>query len=424
MLVPRSMMLGLGIPAALVAGWALHAAADQALRPTAIAATSPTRTLSSDLDPAGTQPPIDVTVVIAAPLPDGQPVRVVTVPTAQGARPTASPSAPTVSGIGLGLASSRTSNATAPLPASHLAQTVFGLSVIANGDHIVIATDGSIVSVGDNTVVHGNTGDATNSGTIAIDVTDSTVTSGDSGGAATAVNLPEDDEGGVVDGDAPWGCTVEHVGARPIGHACENSTVVSADHAPDTRAIGIAGWDNRSIQVAGGENLVSYDGSHVFYERAGQLNSNTGDVRTSGLNVVDSTGSWVRSGDSGVVVGQSHLGAPGGTPSADTVAAAPIASASGAFVSVVGNDSIAAASGDDVLVIGGDGVRDRALTINGFRNVVTTEDGSVAIGGTGDVNAQGGDSESGGAVVMAIHNSQIEAGDALAVPSTTSATQT
>src|SRR4051812_2381077 len=39
-----------------------------------------------------------------------------------------------------------------------------GVSITANGDNIVIATDGSIVSVGDNTTVTGNTGDANNSG--------------------------------------------------------------------------------------------------------------------------------------------------------------------------------------------------------------------------------------------------------------------
>ena len=55
-----------------------------------------------------------------------------------------------------------------------------GPYIIANGDHIVIASDGSIVSVGDNTVVKGNTGDAVASGTIAIDVDQSELTSGDS----------------------------------------------------------------------------------------------------------------------------------------------------------------------------------------------------------------------------------------------------
>ena len=65
---------------------------------------------------------------------------------------------------------------------------VDGLSVIANGNDIVIATDGAIISVGDNTVVHGNTGDATASGTIGIDVTDSDVASGNSGDAGSVDN--------------------------------------------------------------------------------------------------------------------------------------------------------------------------------------------------------------------------------------------
>ena len=72
------------------------------------------------------------------------------------------------------------SHAGAPTAAVGSVQ-VDGLSVIANGNDIVIATDGAIISVGDNTVVHGNTGDATASGTIGIDVIGSDLASGNSG---------------------------------------------------------------------------------------------------------------------------------------------------------------------------------------------------------------------------------------------------
>ena len=59
---------------------------------------------------------------------------------------------------------------------------VSGMSIIANGDRIVIASNGSIVAAGDNPVVRGNTGDAAASGTIAVDPVDSEVTSGSSAG--------------------------------------------------------------------------------------------------------------------------------------------------------------------------------------------------------------------------------------------------
>ena len=153
--------------------------------------------------------------------------------------------------------------------------------------------------------------------------------------------------------------------------------------------------------MSGNTNLVSYEDSNLFYERAGNLNANTGDTRTSGLNVVDSIGSAVQSGNSTTMADSS--GQPDGCGGAP--GAAPPVPSSGASAGVVGSDNTAVATGDDVLVIGGDGVQDGGVTVDGDRNVVTYDDGNVAVGGTGDMNAQVGDSESGGAVVMKVRDS-------------------
>jgi hypothetical protein len=146
---------------------------------------------------------------------------------------------------------------------------------------------------------------------------------------------------------------------------------------------------------------------------AGNLNANTGDTRTGGLNVVDSIGSAVGSGNSSTMMDTSSP-QPGGCGGATSTA--PPVAGSGASAGVVGSDNAAVATGADVLVIGGDGVQDGGVTVSGDRNVVTYDDGNVAVGGTGDMNAQVGDSESGGTVVMEIRDSQVQAGDSLLVP--------
>ncbi len=74
------------------------------------------------------------------------------------------------------------------------------------------------------------------------------------------------------------------------------------------------------------------------------------------------------------------------------------------------------ANGADSLVIGGDGVDDNGVTVRGDRNVVTYDDGNVVVGGRGDVNAQIGDSDTSGAVVMGVDGSLIETGDSFLPP--------
>ena len=61
-------------------------------------------------------------------------------------------------------------------------------------------------------------------------------------------------------------------------------------------------------------------------------------------------------------------------------------------------------------MVGADGYDDVSIRTRGNRDIVSYDDSNVVIGGTGNVNAQIGDSDTGGAVVMGIRNSDVEAG--------------
>jgi hypothetical protein len=55
---------------------------------------------------------------------------------------------------------------------------------------------------------------------------------------------------------------------------------------------------------------------------------------------------------------------------------------------------------DGSLTVGGDGIDDLSARVDGTGNVATYDDSNVVIGGTGDVNAQIGDADTGGVAVM------------------------
>jgi hypothetical protein len=69
------------------------------------------------------------------------------------------------------------------------------------------------------------------------------------------------------------------------------------------------------------------------------------------------------------------------------------------------------ASGQDAVVVGADGYDDDDNRVVGENIIVTRDDGNVVIGGTGDVNAQIGDSEQ-GAVIMGVEGVFIQGGGA------------
>jgi hypothetical protein len=328
------------------------------------------------------------------------------------------------------------------------------MTINANGDGIVIAADGAIVAVGDHPIVTGNTGDTSASGIIAVDAEDSALISGDS-------------ERKTVEQASPPSAPPASTSETDAETTPNNDT--DADRAPATeadnrsgggrRAVAIAGVENHSVDVGGDENVVTYDDSNVTLDRNGRVNGNTGDTDTSGLNVVDDEGSMIRSGDSGdsdespddppfaaSAARQSaesdgrHDTSRQSAPAADSSASPPaesdgrrdssrpaaaVATSSprplpeadgrrgdtqpSASVADVNGESTATA--DDSLVIGGDGIDDNGVTVRGRRNVVTYDDGNVAVGGSGDVNSQIGDSDTGGAVTIGTRSSRIRAGD-------------
>jgi hypothetical protein len=286
---------------------------------------------------------------------------------------------------------------------------VQGPAIIANGDHIVIATSGSIVSVGDNTVVKGNTGNAGASGVIAIDVANSALTSGNSsvaaplptGSATTPTDWTTTDPPGSFNG-----------GGSPVVTA--GSVAGGSAAAPGTRAVGIAGWQMHNIDVSGNDNFATYNDSDLFFQRSGMLNGNTGDTSTSGLHVVDSVGSRVRSGSS-LNARQTPVSPPFDPASLASSPAGALATptAGGGSVSVADGNGLATANAQDSFVIGGAGVSDSSVGIRGDRNAVTYDDGNAAIGGTGDVNAQVGNSDTAGTAVMHVRSSDIAAGNSL-----------
>lgn len=172
--------------------------------------------------------------------------------------------------------------------------------------------------------------------------------------------------------------------------------------------------ENHAVDVGGDDNVVTYDDSNVVLHRRGRVNGNTGDTDTSGLNVVDDVGSTIRSGDSGN--SDETPDDPPANPAAVTRRGTPSsanrrsgATPSSASVTDVNGESTATAT--DSLVIGGDGIDDNGVTVRGGRNVVTYDDGNVAIGGAGDTNAQIGDSDTGGAVTIGTRRSRIRAGN-------------
>jgi hypothetical protein len=417
--IPKPVLFALALLGAAFVGWMIHTSTGTSAGAAAAVPLASEATASRE----AALPPIHVTVVM--PDPESSPgTGTPGIPRRAGS--TAQPTrrlAPT---------SSRAQHVAAPQPmatAQSTASPVYlggpggipGLSIFANGNDIVVAAQGSIVSVGDNTVVHGNTGDAASSGTITLDVADSTVTSGSSSTSGDFKSSP------AVGGFAATGGTTYPLdalnGGLPLTNAQNNGlqppptpqAVIGGASGGGfgSRAIGIAGYETHSVDITGNDNLATYDDSDLFFHRNGILNGNTGDTDTSGLNVVDSIGSRVRSGNSGnsdetpdpPPFDPSDLGSPA------RAAALTNNPTGGASVSIADINGISTATGQDSLVIGGDGMDDNGVRIRGDRNVATYDDGNVAIGGTGNVNAQIGDSDTSGAVVMGTRYSDIAAGD-------------
>ena len=201
--------------------------------------------------------------------------------------------------------------------------------VSVNGNHIVIASDGSVVFVGDDGKLNANTGPTSASGTVAIDTAGSQVQSGSSGGTyggasgGTATGTYGGASGGTASGSSGGtasgsssGTTAALSGSRDVtgeggatvimttsggvtttsgggvpSHSNGSLDSTLAGMGADGRSVAMAGFEDHSVSVIGDDHLITYDDSNVFLGRDGQINANTGDTDSSGLNVVDAVGS-------------------------------------------------------------------------------------------------------------------------------------
>ncbi|GAA4228282.1 hypothetical protein GCM10022254_18070 [Actinomadura meridiana] len=303
------------------------------------------------------------------------------------------------------------------------AANVYVTVVNVYGSNNTIATDRSVVAVADGTRLNANTGDVSSSGTLGIDNKDSAFESGASTNrvgtsqpqpAARTRNAPSDSPG-------------------PGGHSRFPFPV-----SRDGQSTSISGYEDHSVKVTGDDQIAVYDDSNLFVNRNGQINANTGDTDSSGLNSVDVSGSKVRSGDhiegdedddddegDGAADDGAEEAAvpPEHTPAAQP--ATPIGAQGGstgvrdgtnaqgpsASTSTVSDEGESNATGKSTLTIGADGYDDLGTELHGKRNIVNYDDSNVVLGGTGKANAQIGDSDTSGTVVMDIDNSDVQSGN-------------
>jgi hypothetical protein len=132
--------------------------------------------------------------------------------------------------------------------------------------------------------------------------------------------------------------------------------------------------EDHSVAVFGNENIASSDDSVIVMDRDGAVNANTGDVDSGALNAVSTRNSDISTSEQ-----------PDEDHHCD--AAAPM-----------GDDQGPDEHVDDDRAE--DGLTNNSLRIVGHRNVVVEDDGVVVVGGRGLVNAQVGDSDTGGVLAM------------------------
>jgi len=390
--------------------------------------------------------------------------------------PATPPTTAPASGVGVSYRSSpaRTASAaTAPRGAASGRPT----TALVTYQDIVIASDGSILVVGDDALLYGNTGPVSSSGAVVLDSTDSSLTSGSS---TVGVTSTEAVTYGVIGGAAATGTSggtavVGSSGGTSTGAGPLDSAFVA--YTGD-RSADIAGFEDHSVLTRGTGNVVTYDDSNVFIRRDGKINANTGDTDSAGLNAIATLRSTVSAGphcDDGCD-DESIIQAEAGVFDEGDVAVDGDGHVvwSPDIVGVTTNDNVdcddpaetnddgcddssPADNGDDSdaaddesddgdvsdpaepaetrdeadstrpaadngeepdgpfpsgsLVVGGDGIDDLSERVDGNFNVSTYDDSNVVIGGTGDVNAQIGDSDTGGTVTMDTVDSVVSGGN-------------
>ena len=425
-------------------GWALHEGVGGEARAGAVS-TAPV----VDRGQAGAQP-INLTIVPAAPPRHGhkgrarrvaaspsplmasgytgQPTMFASTAPPQSAQPPPIVLVRTVAGGG----GSRPRNHASQPPSNDSPSTVV---LAPHGDsYQVLATHGAIVYIGENGQLIGNTGPTSASGVVALGVEGSTLQTGASN-VEGVEHSASTNQGAAAQGGS--------LGADPT-HANGSFAILMPGAGTTGAGTAISGFEDHSVSVIGNDQIVTYDDSNVLIDRDGQINTNTGDTDSSGLNAVDVVDSYVGSGNSGDGEGNSEEdeaeedeaeqeeGAESTAPQRMTATDERASTASsddedgsgndeadedgaayqgrGPTYATVTDEGASIASGSQSFVVGADGYDDVSIRSRGDRNIVTYDDSNVVIGGTGKVNAQIGDSDTGGAVVMGVRNSHVQAG--------------
>ena len=255
----------------------------------------------------------------------------------------------------------------------------------------VSADNGSVVLVGPDGRLVANTGDVAASGVLAVGSTGSDLRSSPSTTAAPDTFSPATMAGSSIPSATVSAGSIQQSG---LGSGWPY------------RTIDIDGFEDHSVRVVGNNQIATNDDSNVFINRDGPINANTGDTDSSGLIAVDVTDTVGRSGASG---GVDPADTEEPEDPEDEGAAALTASDDGAPAPAPAGDVAAPATAGS-LTIGGDGYDDISVQTQGDGNIVTQDDSNVVIGGTGAVNAQVGDSDTGGLVAMGVHGSDLAAG--------------
>lgn len=255
-----------------------------------------------------------------------------------------------------------------------------GSSMVAGTWIQVTASDGAVVFIGPDGQLVANTGDASG-GVINVDPADTPTLSG-----------------GTISGDG-GGDVVASAGAEVKTSNAGSGAQLTADF--------IEGYEDHSLHVTGHGNLVTYDDSNVFINHTGDVNANTGDTDSGGLIAVDVH-------DSTITVGsereESDDDGDDGEEEDESETRAASSTGSGEGGSPLHSSTQEAATGDGDVTIGGDGMDDISVHVQGNGNVVTEDDSNVLVGGSGATNAQIGDSDTAGAIVMGATDSLISTG--------------
>jgi hypothetical protein len=239
-----------------------------------------------------------------------------------------------------------------------------------NGKNVTVAADDSNYFKDRNGAINANTGDTDASGLNITGATDSVIRGSESAdeapfqaaAAAKSIDLEEDEDEDEDEDEA--GDAAAEAEAAFGGDDAEASAEVDASTTPGTSA------DGAATAVAGNRNTAA---------SAVAVQSSDDDSRDEPFDFPYEA--WV---------GQIN----GGAASA-----------------VNTDEGTTWASGMDALVVGSDGYDDDDIRLAGEDMVVVRDDGNVVMGGTGDVNAQIGDSEQ-GAVLMDLTRTVVIGGGA------------